>query len=436
MPLQALIDHLCTADPLTPAVERKARLLLLDTLACIAAGLQAPEVARIAQSFALLAPGGFRWPGSDASMSASDAAFVGGIAACWDEACEGLARSHGRPGIPAIASALPLAAARGETQGASFATLLRAIVTGYETGGRLGEVMRIRPGMHVDATWSCMDAAATAARLIGLDAAGTLAAIDLAACQMPASLYLPVRQGMTGRNTYLGHGARVGIDCALAVAAGIGSPKDAIESAWQVALGGTGDFPPLAPASISLVEEGYFKPYAAVRHVHYGARAALELRPALKDRLPSIDAMRLDIYGEAITYCGNRAPRTPIQAQFSLSYGLAAALVLGDLGPEAYRHIEDPLIRALEAKIEIVENAERTKALRRGARLDIRVAGETLSATVEAVEGDPGLPMSEASVCRKFLAYTTNALGKESAERLMRAVLDAPLDSPARAILG
>ncbi len=432
MPLQALIDHLYAADPLTPAVERKARLLLLDTLACIAAGLQAPEVARIAQSFARLSPGGFRWPGSEASMSASDAAFVGGIAACWDEACEGLARSHGRPGIPAIAAGLPLAVANG----ASFADLLRAVVTGYETGGRLGEVMRIRPGMHVDATWSCMDAAATAARLIGLDAAGTIAAIDLAACQMPASLYLPVRQGMTGRNTYLGHGARVGIDCALAVGAGIGSPQGAIESAWRVVLGGTGEFPLLAPASLSLIEEGYFKPYAAVRHVHYGARAALELRPAIEARLKSIDAIRLDIYGEAITYCGNRAPRTPIQAQFSLSYGLAAALVLGDLGPEAYRHIDDPLIRALEAKMEIVENTERTQANRRGARLDIRIAGETLTATVDAVEGDPGLPMSEASVCRKFLSYTATALGKDTAEWLMRTVLDAPLDSPARAIVG
>lgn len=432
MPLRALIDHLHAAGSLAPAAERKARLLLLDTLACIAAGLQAPEVARIAQTYARLAPGNFRWQGSAASMSASDAAFVGGIAACWDEACEGLARSHGRPGIPSITAALPLAVAHDAT----LAGLLRAIVTGYETGGRLGEVMRIRPGMHVDATWSCMAAAASAARLIGLDAAGTLAAIDLAACQMPASLYLPVREGMTGRNTYLGHGARVGIDCAHAVAAGIGSPTGAIESAWRIALGGTGDFPPLAPASLSLIEEGYLKPYAAVRHVHYGARAALGLRPALEARLDSIDALRLVIYGEAITYCGNRAPRTPIQAQFSLSFGLAAALVLGDLGPQAYRHLDDPLVRSLEAKVEIAEDTARTNARRRGARLDIRIAGDTLSATVDEVEGDPGLPMSEASVRRKFLSYTSGALGEEAAGRLMRAVLEAAPDTPARAILG
>lgn len=428
--IAGLMAHLYASGPLTASAERKTRLLLLDTLACIAAGLQAREVRASADAFARIAPGNFRWPGCEAGLAASDAAFIGGLAACWDEACEGLARSHGRPGIPAIAASLPIAVARG----ASLGELLRAVVTGYEVGGRLGEVLRIRPGMHVDATWSCMAAAAAVARVCGSDAAQTVSAIDLAACQMPASLYLPITRGMNGRNTYLGHSARTGIDCAVAIAAGMGAPDGALDALHYVVLGGNGAMPPLAPAALSLIEEGYFKPYAAVRHVHYGVRAALDLREQLGNRLAAVESLRLSIYKEALTYCGIRAPRTAIQAQFSLSFGLAAALVIGDLGPQAYLRLDDPLIRALEARVVLVEDADRTQANRRGATLEARVGGMALTATVDAVEGDPGLPMSEAAVQDKFLRYAGAALGTKRAGKLMLAILDASLVSPAAAL--
>lgn len=40
-------------------------------------------------------------------------------------------------------------------------------------------------------------------------------------------------------------------------------------------------------------------------------------------------------YQEALTCCGNRAPATAIQAQFSVSYGVARSLAHGRLDPRA-----------------------------------------------------------------------------------------------------
>ena len=73
---------------------------------------------------------------------------------CWDEACEGLARAHGRPGLHAIPPALALGIANRET----LREVLTGAVRGYEMAARLGERMRIQPGMHVDGTWGTFGA--------------------------------------------------------------------------------------------------------------------------------------------------------------------------------------------------------------------------------------------------------------------------------------
>ena len=392
------------------------------------AGLGAPEVDALARR---MAPGAFRWPGAPVALAPGDAAFVAAVAACWHEACEGLARAHGRPGVAPIAAVLPRIAAAGGSWGDGLA----GVRFGYEVGGRLGEAMRIRSGMHVDATWPTLGAAAAAAHAIGLDARGALDAIELAACQVPASLYRPIAQGPTGRNTYLGHAARTGLDCAHAVAAGIGAPRGAVADARRVALGADTPMPALADPSVALLDEGYLKPYAAVRHVHYGARAAATLRERLDDRLARIDAIALSVYAEALVYCGNRAPTTPIQAQFSLSFGVAAMLATGDLGPDAYARLDDPLLRALESRVTLVEDTARTRAGTRGATLRVRVDGGTLEADVDRVAGDPGAPMAEDAVRAKFVRYAGPGLGADRAARLFDRLLDAPASTSLDALL-
>mgnify|MGYP001493706140 CR=1 FL=1 len=405
--LPDVIAWLFEDDPLTAAdVENRARLLFLDTLGCMIAGLAKPEPAALALSFSELEPGPVNLPNAP-PLALGSAAYLMGLAACWDEACEGLPRAHGRPGLHAFAAALPLALARRCSLGES----LQALVVGFEVAGRLGECLRIRPGMHVDGTWGTFGAVAAAARLLQLPAAHTLTALQGAACQIPFSLYLPISQGATVRNTYVGEAARRGISSALAARAGIGSPLGAVEVFDELALAGAGAEKDLEPAGTWLLLEGYLKPFAAVRHVHYGAQAALEWRRQHQD-ISTIAEIELAIYGEALTYCGNRAPATAIQAQFSLSYGLAWALYQGDLGPEAYRDdsLQNNEVRRLEGLVKLVEATDYTKAGQRAARLTIN--GDRIGEVIEvnAVPGEPHLPLSQDQVLAKFVRYVAPVL--------------------------
>ena len=424
--LPEILDWLCVRGSLDDtAVDQRARLLLLDTIGCFIAAQGKPEPVALARRFAALDPGPVHLPGTPAALSTSAASFLLAVGACWDEACEGLARAHGQPGLHAIPPVLAI----GLANAGDLRAAIEATITGYEIGGRLGAVLRIGPGMHVDGAWRAL--AAAAARMLGGDARVCATAVEIAACQIPFSLYAPVAAGKTSRNTYCGHGATLGLQSAVAAHAGITAPENAIAQYNSRALGGLDTPIALAPAGESLILEGYLKPFAAVRHVHYGAQAALDWRRERGGDSTRISAISLCIYDEAIRYCGNRAPETAIQAQFSLSHGLARTLLTGDLGPEAYTAtaLGNLEVHRLEKLVDLVPDPDLSQAERRGATLTITTAETSTTHAVASVPGDPGNPLSHAAVTAKFTRYASPVVGERTANRLIDKVLDAPLET-------
>lgn len=401
---------------LPPEVETRARWLVLDTLGCAIAGGRSPVV-RSWLDRHHLRDDPFGTAGG-AAMSEMGSAVALPMAACWDEACEGHAGAHGRPGIAALGAIWP------SVLDISLGDVLRSSVVGYEVGARMGAALRIAPGMHVDANWPSLGAAAAAACALGLEPERVVAAVAIAACQLPASLYRPVETGDTARNTYLGHAALLGRMAAQSSAAGITAPADAVESYARVVYGRPDVTMPDA-AGFEILN-GYFKAYAAVRHVHYAARAALELRA---DITPE-DVVSIDVwtYPEAITYCGIRDPATPLQAQFSLSFGAAAMLRWGRLDPAVYRSpdFDDPVLRALERSVVI--HGEAAWDGRRVARLRLVCAdGRTVETSVSEVRGDVSMPWTEDTLTEKFLGYCVGILSPSRAESLAEHILRAPL---------
>jgi len=389
-------------DALPGDVIDRARRLWLDTASCALSGLQAEAPQRWLQATAQGDAGLVPLPGTAQTLSASSAAVALALGACWDEACEGHALAHGRPGVPVVAalwSRLPL-------QPVSWQQLWQATVAGYEVAARLGAWLRIPPGLHVDGVWSAFGAAAAVVRLAGGDAQQALRALDAAATQLPYSLLRPVRQGANLRNLYLGHSAWLGVQAALAVRAGLTAPTGAIDDFAAQALPGApaGTW---VPAGRWLLLDSYWKPFAAVRHVHYGAQAALALRTAGLP-LQAVDGVTLRVYPEALHYCANRAPATPIAAQFSLSFGVAAALRFGDLSPAEFRppRFDDAELRRLEALVRIEPYASTFPAPRRGAVLVVEAAGQSWQHRQDGVTGDAGHEPDDAAVQAKFDRYT------------------------------
>ncbi len=419
--------------PQGSATASRARLLLADSLGCMIAGLGHPRPGEFGRALAATMPGAIRLPGVADGLSQAGAAAVLAAAMCWDEANEGLARAHGRPAL-AVAPLCVAAMLVGRTP---LGEALAAFTLGYEVGGRAGEAWRIRPGMHVDGSWHALGAAAAAVRLAGGDAAAAARAVRLAGCQVAFSMYAPIAAGMDGRNTYPAHAVLLGTLCAAGAMAGMDAPAEGFDEARRVALGLAAPAA-VAPPGTWLVEEAYIKPFAGVRHAHYAAAAALRLREGIAPG--QVAEVTLSTYAEALRYARNRAPRSAIAAQFSLSWAVAAALAQGDLGPAAYTDsaLADEALRRVEALVVLEEDAALTAAGRRGATLRVALRdGRVLTARADAVPGDPGLPMREDSVRAKFLRFVAPVVGEDAARAALQAVLDGePRRCPGAALLG
>ena len=451
--------------PASEAASNAARLILLDTIGCMLAGREAPEVMAFEENFSALESGPFTFPGGR-RLSLNAAAQTGAMAATWDEACEGHAYAHGRPGVPAVAALLPLAVASERGLDAT----VDALALAYEVGARAGGWLRIKPGMHVDGVWPALGVAAGVARLIGLDAHGIARAIDIAACQLPASIYLPVTQGKTARNTYLAHSASLGMQAAFSAQAAISAPDDAL--AYYAA-----HFSAAAPDALpapreELILDAYIKPHAAVRHVHYGAEMALSAREELGSgagagmgtgmgtgagtagtagtgagntaasaapaiiSTAGITRITLATYREATVYCGNRAPQTPIQAQFSLSFGIAAMLRFGVLDSSVYRRekFKDPELRRLEALVEISVDRALEDQGKRGGSLMISNGYKDIERDVRAIPGDASMPLPAEEVAAKFMRYSKARVPHEKAFVFANALLASEVDVKMRAL--
>lgn len=411
------------AGRLPATVQRQARWLFLDTLGCALAGGRSPTVGAWLRDHALVDDPYGTSPTGNAHGSFGPAVALA-MGACWDEACEGHARAHGRPGVAALSAIWPYVAEL------TWDRLIRALVVGYEVGARMGALLRIGPGMHVDANWPSLGAAAAAACAMGLDSDRIMTAVNIAACQLPLSLYRPIETGDTARNTYLGHAAMLGQMAAHAAAAGISAPRNAIAVYLQVATPGQRGCGDTAGPDVFEIVSGYFKRFAAVRHVHYGAQAALDLRPGAPPE--GIARINLWTYQEALTYCSIREPRTPLQAQFSLSFGVAAMLRWGHLDPAVYRSpdFDDPLLKSLERKVVIHVGSSPQSPEGRWARIQlVLTGGEIVEGTALAVRGDASLPWSEADLRDKFMAFCRGSLDVERAQFLADHILHAPLQA-------
>jgi 2-methylcitrate dehydratase PrpD len=224
------------------------------------------------------------------------------------------------------------------------------------------------------------------------------------------------------------------LQAAFASAAGIDAPEGALAHYAQNHSAATAQ--PLPDAATPLLQDAYLKPFAAVRHVHYGATAAREIREQLGGDTAGIETIVLKVYDEAIVYCGNRVPRTPIQAQFSLSFGIAAMLRFGDVDPSVYAapRFDDAELRRLEALVVLETDADLTARKQRGATLTVIRAGGAIERAVGTIAGDAASPLDRAALAAKFTHYAAHSVEGPKAVRFCDAVLDAPAGTGLRTL--
>src|ERR1700746_4233951 len=216
------------------AVQRHAKLLLLDTFGVVLAGAERPEVRQLRDRLVATAGTGATvfahgWPRHDPRT----AALLNGIAGRSIELCEGLRFVSGQ----AAMQVLPGVLAVGEQLGSSGRGILAAFVLGYDIAARLAGGFTPRPLAHQNGQVSLLAAAAAGARLRGLDAAGIGRAMRIATTLLLTPSYTNAVAGATALNVA---GGMSGFAAALApelALAGFEAEDDAIEQALGELVG-------------------------------------------------------------------------------------------------------------------------------------------------------------------------------------------------------
>jgi 2-methylcitrate dehydratase PrpD len=404
-------------DAIPSDARRHAALVVADTVGAILGGAAEPEMRRLTASAAraegpatALGPG-FR------RVEPWWAIVANGTAGTMLELDEGNRFARGHPGI----HVLPAALAEAERLGAGGEAVLAAFVLGYDVAARLGAAAPVRPGMHMHGVHGVVGAAAATARLRGLEPPATAGALAVAAGLTLGTAWRTALEGATVRNAYAGVAGASGwlaVDLAQAGVTGLG---DMLTETFGRIAGAAFD-PAVALDGLGgrfEVSRNYFKRYACCRYNH----AAIEaLEAILAEHAPGPDrvaALRVETYRAAATMSGQE-PAGSLAAKFSIPYALAARLVLGHCGPDAFREpaLADPRIRDLARRVEVVADPalEAGFPARRPARVAMRLTdGRVLGREVENASGEFDRPYAPEILREKFIELAAPRLGTPGA---------------------
>ena len=263
------------------------------------------------------------------------------------------------PGHPSVAI-LPGLLALAEAKASSGRDVLTAFVAGYETECRIGAALspgHYDLGFHSTATIGSFGAAAACARLLGLDASKTAAALGIAGTQAAG---LKSQFGTMCKPFHAGKAAQNGLLAARLAARGFSSRTDLIECVQGFAATHGPDFSPTAalsePANGFHILNNLFKYHAACYFTHAPIECAREVRRRHALVPNNIAAVTLRIDASTDRVCNIPAPVDGLQSKFSLRQTVAMALAGVDtasLGAYDEAIARDPALIELREKITI-----------------------------------------------------------------------------------
>jgi 2-methylcitrate dehydratase PrpD len=404
-------------------VQHHTKLVLLDTLGVILAGAERPEVRQLRQRLAG-GSGATVYARGWASSDARTAALLNGVAGRSIELCEGLRLVSGQAAMQVLPGVLAVA----EQARSTGRDVLMALLLGYDVAARLAGGFTPRPLAHQNGQVSLLAAAASGARLRGLDAAGVSRAMRIATTLVLTPSYTNAVAGATALNVA---GGMSGFAAALApelVLAGFEAQDDAVEEALGQLVGG--GFTPNGLlnelGTTWHITRNYFRLYACCNPIHPALdclkQALAELRPR-PDEIAHID---IATYGFAAVM---RSPDPPnyFASKYSLPHAAATMVVRGHAGHSALDDaaVHDPAIVSLRHRVKVAEDPAMTALAPRlrPARVTVVLTdGRSATYACDSHRGDFQRPFAEAELRGKFRELAGLALTQEGVALIEQAV--------------
>jgi len=421
--LAQLVAHTRWED-LPPAIQRNARLVLLDTLGVILGGSEQPEVGRLRAQFADSAGRGATvfargWPATDPGR----AAFLNGVAGRSIEMTE----THEVVSCQAAIQMVPGALAVAQAQRCSGRDLLTALVVGYDVAIRIGAATRRRPLAHPLGQAGMIGSIAAGARLRGLGAAATSTAMRIGGNLMVTAGYGNVVAGATTINASGGMAAMAAVLAPQLAAAGFTAQDDAIEQTMVHLLSEGFDPARVFDELGRRWEIGniLFRLRACCNPI-YPALDALENALAVLRPRPE-DIERIDVLTyEFAAGLGARNPPNHFGARYSLPHAAAALVVNGHLEYPSFTEaaVHHPVIAALRQRVSVAEDPAMSAQVPRLKPAQVTLVLKDGRQDVQQVDDDrrAGKAFDEAEVRKKFRGLAGLLLTAEGVAEVESAV--------------
>ncbi|MEN2738394.1 MmgE/PrpD family protein [Microbacterium sp. X-17] len=359
--------------------------------------------------------------------------------------------THDSAILHAGVSVVPAALAAAELNpAATGADVLAGVAAGLETLCRLGvaiEVDIVESGYIYSSLLGYFGATAAAGRILGLDPDQMLNALGIV-YSSAAGNHQVTRDASLMKRVQPSLAAQAAVVAVQLAARGVRGAQrvfDGEDGLFRVYLHDRVDRAKVTEGLGTTweLENLSYKPYPCCRDTHSAIDAALELRAAATRPVEEITGIRVGVTAPGYQMVCTpeevrRTPRTIVEAQFSIPFTVAAALIDGALTLDLFTTdgIERPDILELAARVHPYVDDEIDREWRRyvtPARVEITYAdGTVVASRVDYATGHPRRPMSEQQIALKAadcVAYAAQPMPEGAADRLLSAVrglADAP----------
>jgi 2-methylcitrate dehydratase PrpD len=406
-------------EHLPGAVQHQAKRCLLDALGAMIAGSRTP-VAEIMRKTAREQFGGDQATimVTGERVSAAGAALANGFFGNALDIDDGYRNVKGHPGACSLPPVLAAAQLAGGCSGAAFLT---ALIVAYELGIRAGVIRHATyAAYHSSGSWGAIAGAAAAGRLIGLTAEQLFHAMGAAEYHAP---FAPMMKGIDtpamGKDS-IGWGCMVAVLSAILARDGFTGIRplfdDAPDRAWVENLGRQWE-----------VLNLYFKPYAACRWGQPAVAGALKIAREHDLKPAQIKRIRVRTFAAA-TRLLHRHPRNTEEAQYSLAFTVAAALLDGEVGPGQVLppRLHDPalldLMDRVSTEVDPAFEAEFPAKAPSEVIVETTMGEVYRSGRIEALWEPPDSLPSDTDLEAKFLWLTGPVIGHGKAKKMIETI--------------
>ena len=411
------------------ALRAIVRTAFIDTAACILAGRD-EEPTRVIAGWARGRAG---LPATSSTLfgasvlDSASAALVNGVAGhALDFDDVGLA---GHPSVVLV----PALLAEHERSGIGGFALVQAYAKGYAVWGELQRRMQVSlhaRGWHPSAVFGVLAVAAAVGALRGLDERRLANALGIAASLASGVI---ANFGSMTKPLHLGRAAEAGIHAVELAQAGLDASPDALDARAGLLVALAGDparvdlasaVPEDLAATLLRLRPG-IKKYPVCYAAHRVVDGVLDLRERHGIAPGDVQAVQASISETTAGVLRQHAPRTVMEARFSLEFAVATALARGKLGiaEVSADTLQDPAIQALMPRVQTrtVQTScpiEPSFAYTDEVVLALRNGSTLASGPIRFARGHAELPLTDAQVREKLFACV-----RPNEEALARGVL-------------